>query len=120
MSSVAIPEQTFHANVADLYGDRTNVVPFTADRQIVRKTIVSVVQRAKAAMAPVLHGRIDKGMALVLAGDVELFPDGKAHVASQSNGQAAYFVVKGCDNLWSEKLREGVRRETAVLFFGYR
>jgi hypothetical protein len=31
----------------------------------------------------------------VLNGDVELLPDGKAQVASQSNGQTTYFVVHG-------------------------
>jgi hypothetical protein len=31
----------------------------------------------------------------VLAGDVELLPDGKARVASQSNGTTQYFVVNG-------------------------
>jgi hypothetical protein len=40
----------------------------------------------------------DKAVALVLAGDVELLPDGTAKVASQSSGSMAYHVVNGyCD-----------------------
>jgi hypothetical protein len=34
-------------------------------------------------------------VAIVLAGDVELLPEGKAKVASQSNGTTKYFVVNG-------------------------
>lgn len=67
----------------------------TAERQLYRETVHSVAERAKAAMDSALHGRIDKAQALVLAGDVELLPDGKAQVASQSNGQTTYFVVNG-------------------------
>ena len=37
----------------------------------------------------------DKAVAIVLNGDVELPPDGKAKVASQSNGTTQYFVVNG-------------------------
>jgi hypothetical protein len=37
----------------------------------------------------------DKAVAIVLNGDVELLPDGKAKVASQSNGTTQYFVVNG-------------------------
>jgi hypothetical protein len=41
---------------------------------------------------------VDKAVALVLNGDVELLPDGTAKVASQSNGTTAYHVVNGhCD-----------------------
>jgi hypothetical protein len=41
---------------------------------------------------------VDKAVAIVLNGDVELLPDGTAKVASQSNGTTAYHVVNGhCD-----------------------
>ncbi len=33
------------------------------------------------------------------AGDVELLPDGKAKVASQSNGQTIYYIVNGACEL---------------------
>jgi hypothetical protein len=47
---------------------------------------------------PECNGRVDKAVALVLAGDVELLADGTARVASQSNGQTVYRVVNGsCD-----------------------
>jgi len=38
---------------------------------------------------------LDKAVAIVLNGDVELLADGKAKVASQSNGTTQYFVVNG-------------------------
>ena len=65
------------------------------DRQLYRETVTSVADRAKQVMDVALHGRIDKAVALVLAGDVELLPNGKAQVASQANGQTTYFVVNG-------------------------
>jgi SWIM zinc finger len=40
-------------------------------------------------------GRVDKAVAIVLNGDVELQADGTARVASQSNGTTKYFVVNG-------------------------
>jgi len=45
--------------------------------------------KAKATL-PECHGRVDAAVKLVLAGDVELLADGKAKVASQSNGTTAY------------------------------
>jgi hypothetical protein len=47
---------------------------------------------------PECNGRVDKAVAIVLAGDVELLPDGTARVASQSHGTTQYHVVNGhCD-----------------------
>src|SRR6267143_774281 len=40
-------------------------------------------------------GRVDSAVKIVLNGDVELFPDGTAKVASQSNGTTKYFIVNG-------------------------
>jgi hypothetical protein len=59
-----------------------------------RDAVATVAERAKAAL-PACNGRVDKAVAIVLAGDVELLPDGKAKVASQSNGATKYFVVNG-------------------------
>lgn len=53
-----------------------------------------MAEKAKATL-PACNGRIEKAVAIVLAGDVELQPDGKAKVASQSNGTTEYFVVNG-------------------------
>ena len=45
-----------------------------------------------------VHGRIDKAIQIVLNGDVELLPDDKAKVGSQSNGVTKYYLVDGtCD-----------------------
>jgi hypothetical protein len=98
MATIVAPQPaSFKQTVADVYGDRdgTPPAPLAADRAMVRETIASVASRAKAAMAPALHSRIDAAQKLVLSGDVELLPDGKAQVASQSNGQTTYFVVNG-------------------------
>jgi hypothetical protein len=59
-----------------------------------REAVAAVADRAKAAL-PECNGRVEKAVAIVLAGDVELLPDGKAKVASQSNGTTKYFVVNG-------------------------
>jgi hypothetical protein len=59
-----------------------------------REAVGTVADKAKAAL-PECNGRVDKAVAIVLAGDVELLPDGKAKVASQSNGTTKYFVVNG-------------------------
>jgi hypothetical protein len=62
-----------------------------------REAVVAIAEKAKAKL-PECNGRVDKAVALVLASDVELLPDGTAKVASQSNGTMAYHVVNGhCD-----------------------
>jgi hypothetical protein len=49
-------------------------------------------------MLPDSHSRIDKAVALVLAGAVEILADGTARVASQDNGTTGYHIVNGhCD-----------------------
>jgi hypothetical protein len=59
-----------------------------------RQAVTTMAERAKAAL-PECNGRVESAVKLVLAGDVELLPDGTATVASQSNGTAAYVVVNG-------------------------
>ena len=62
-----------------------------------REAVAAIAEKAKAKL-PECNGRVDKAVALVLNGDVELLPDGTAKVASQSNGSTAYHVVNGhCD-----------------------
>jgi len=63
-------------------------------RQAFRLAVAEIAAKAKETL-PECHGRVDKAVAIVLNGDVELLPDGKAKVASQSNGQTTYFVVNG-------------------------
>src|SRR2546430_9548065 len=63
-------------------------------RRAWREAVAEIAEKAKATL-PQCNGRVDKAVAIVLNGDVELLPDGKAQVASQSNGQTTYFVVNG-------------------------
>src|SRR2546427_8903381 len=59
-----------------------------------RQAVAEIAAKAKETL-PECNGRVDKAVAIVLNGDVELLPDGKAKVASRSNGTTAYFVVNG-------------------------
>ena len=62
-----------------------------------REAVQQIVAKAHEKL-PECGTRVDKAVALVLAGDVELLADGTARVASQSNGQTIYRVVNGhCD-----------------------
>src|SRR5262249_55201895 len=51
-------------------------------------------EKAKTTL-PECNGRVDSAVKIVLNGDVELLPDGKAQVASQSHGTTKYFIVNG-------------------------
>ena len=59
-----------------------------------RDAVAEIADNAKAKL-PACNGRVDSAVKIVLAGDVELLPDGKAKVASQSNGQVVYHIVNG-------------------------
>src|SRR5882724_13188801 len=59
-----------------------------------RQAVAEIAAKAKETL-PECNGRVDKALAIVLNGDVELLEGGKAKVASQSNGTTAYFVVNG-------------------------
>src|SRR5215831_9437859 len=62
-----------------------------------REAVAEIADKARAKL-PECNGRVDKAVAIVLAGDVELLADGTAKVASQSNGTTVYHVVNGhCD-----------------------
>jgi hypothetical protein len=69
-------------------------LPETPARKAWREAVAEIAERAKATL-PECNSRVDSAVKIVLAGDVELLPDGKAKVASQSNGTTAYFVVNG-------------------------
>jgi hypothetical protein len=69
-------------------------LPETPARKAWRDAVAEIAEKAKATL-PECNGRVDKAVAIVLNGDVELLPDGKAKVASQSNGTTQYFVVNG-------------------------
>ena len=69
----------------------------SSDRAAWREAVAAVAKKAKVKL-PECNGRVDKAVAIVLNGDIELLPDGTAKVASQSNGTTAYHVVNGhCD-----------------------
>src|SRR5262245_29557145 len=59
-----------------------------------REAVAEIGEKAKATL-PDCNGRVDKAVAIVLNGDVELLPDGKAKVASQSNGAVVYHIANG-------------------------
>jgi hypothetical protein len=66
-------------------------------RQAFRAAVGEVATRAKATL-PECNGRVEKAVAIVLAGDVELLADGHARVASQCQGSTVYRLVNGtCD-----------------------
>src|SRR5439155_663912 len=66
----------------------------TTTRQAWRAAVAEIAERAKQTL-PECNGRVDKAVAIVLHGDVELLEGGKAKVASQSNGTTVYHVVNG-------------------------
>jgi hypothetical protein len=59
-----------------------------------RAAVEDIADKARAKL-PECNGRVDSAVKIVLAGDLELLPDGRAKVASQSNGTAEYLVVNG-------------------------
>jgi hypothetical protein len=66
----------------------------TTTRRVWREAVAEIAEKAKATL-PECNGRVEKAVALVLAGDVELLDGGKAKVASQSNGTTQYVVCNG-------------------------
>jgi hypothetical protein len=59
-----------------------------------REAVSEIAAKAKATLSE-CNGCVDAAVKMVLAGDVELLAEGKAKVASQSNGTMKYFVVNG-------------------------
>src|SRR5215470_16269090 len=68
--------------------------PETPARKAWREAVAEIAERAKQTL-PECNGRVDSAVKIVLAGDVELLSDGKAKVASQSNGTTLYHLVNG-------------------------
>lgn len=82
--------------IAEYDWENETVTPPPA-RTAFRQAVADIAAKATAKL-PECLGRIDKAVALVLAGDVELLPDGTARVYSQANGIESYLVVNGhCD-----------------------
>jgi hypothetical protein len=59
--------------------------------------VTEIAERAKQTLSE-CNGRFDKAVALVLNGNVELLPNGKARVASQANGTCECALRKQHDN----------------------
>ena len=70
------------------------VLPDSPARTAFREAVAEIAEKAKITL-PDCIGRVDSAVKIVLNGDVELFPDGTARVASQSNGTTKYFIVNG-------------------------
>src|SRR5262245_53992127 len=86
---VAVKEITWEEASAPTFEQTT--------RQAFRAAVDQVAANAKAVL-PACESRIDKAVAIVLQGDVELLPDGHARVASQCQGTLVYRIVNGtCD-----------------------
>ena len=68
--------------------------PDFGNRAVWREAVAAIAAKAYEKL-PECNGRVEKAVALVLAGDVKLLADGTARVASQSNGQTIYRVVNG-------------------------
>src|SRR5262245_32110538 len=66
-------------------------------RQAWRAAVSEIAEKARTKL-PECSGRVDSAVKIVLAGDVELLPDGTARVASQSSGSTMYHIINGhCD-----------------------
>ena len=63
-------------------------------RQAWREAVAEIATKAKATL-PACAGRVDRAVQMVLNHAVELLEDGKAKVASQSNGTVVYHLVNG-------------------------
>src|SRR5215510_10054142 len=61
-------------------------------RQIWRDAVAEIAEKAKAILFE-CNGRVDSAVKIVLNGDVELLPDGKAKVVFQFHGTTLYHIV---------------------------
>jgi hypothetical protein len=81
-----------------------------------REGVAGIADKAKTKL-PECNSRVDKAVALVLNGDVELLPDGTAKVASQSNGATTYHVVNGhCDCRDCEKAPHNFCKHVLIVY----
>ena len=67
-------------------------------RKAFREAVEAVTAHAREKLPQAVNGRIDAARKIVLQGDVELLPDDKARVGSQTHGTTTYHLVDGtCD-----------------------
>ena len=70
-------------------------LPESPARAAWRAAVAEVAAKAKAALPAEVNGRIEQAVAMVLAGEVDLLPDGTAKVVTQRDGTTESFVVNG-------------------------
>lgn len=66
-------------------------------RKIFREAVSELAVKAKETLPDAVNGRVDKAVAIVLTGDVELMADGKAVVGSQSDAGLHYVYDGECE-----------------------
>src|SRR6266478_3722271 len=76
-------------------------------RKAFREAVEVVAAHARQKLPEAVNGRIEAACKIVLQGDVELLPEDKARVGSQTNGNTTYHLVDGtCDCRDFEKAPE--------------
>jgi len=66
-------------------------------RRIFREAVSELAVKAKETLPDAVNGRVDKAVAIVLSGDVELMADGKAVIGSQSDAGLHYVYDGECE-----------------------
>jgi hypothetical protein len=82
------------AIVTEIPWDAVAEPTFGADRVAWREAVAQIASKAKEKL-PDCNGRIEKAVALVLAGDVQLQDDGSATVGGSQAGDVTYTVAQG-------------------------
>src|SRR5262249_38208850 len=95
------------ANVTESFATVNFDALLTDTRTFWRQCVAHVAAKAQAAL-PACNARVEKAVALVLGGNVEMLGDGTARVASQSDGVTQYHIVNGhCDCLDYPQAHQG-------------
>jgi len=83
------------------------VLPDSPARTAFREAVEVVAAHAREKLPEAVNGRIEAACKIVLQGDVELLPEDKAKVGSQTHGTTTYHIVDGtCDCRDFEKAPE--------------
>src|SRR5467141_519657 len=77
-------------------------------RKAFREAVETVAAHAREKLPETVNGRIEAACKIVIQGDVELLPEDKAKVGSQTHGTTTYHLVDGtCDCRDFEKAPDG-------------
>jgi hypothetical protein len=83
-------------------------LPDSPARTAFREAVEVVAAHAREKLPQTVNGRIEAACKIVIQGDVELLPDDKAKVGSQTHGTTTYHLVDGtCDCRDFEKAPDG-------------